>query len=254
MPWERREDNGICYYRSCLLASFSWLRQAFSTRVPAPGTTGVDAERTVGIKDQTGLADYFALFGLTFDRVQMVKQVHGDGVLVVDEPQSGKELPAADGMITNRSGVGLVTVHADCVPVVLVDPVRRVIGAVHAGWKGTLAGIVPKTIARMEEEYGSRAVDCWAAIGPAIGGCCYRVSPERINLFREKWPLLDLTKASKESILDLAAINRRFLEDLGVKPGHIDQAGLCTACQGADFYSFRRGQATGRMLSLIVMK
>lgn len=254
MPWERREDNGICYYRSRLLAAFSWLGQAFSTRGPARESTGVGAEKATGIKDRTETAGFFRLFGLTPDRVQMVKQVHGDGVLVVEEPRSGEELPVADAMITNRLGVGLATIHADCVPVVLVDPVRRVIGAVHAGWKGTLAGIVPKTLARMEAEYGSRPADCWAAIGPAIGACCYRVSPERIKLFQEKWPQLDLAGAYQEAVLDLAAINRQFLEDLGVAPGHIDQAGLCTSCQSADFYSFRREQTTGRMLSLIVMK
>ncbi|HBT16869.1 MAG TPA: hypothetical protein DEB05_07950, partial [Firmicutes bacterium] len=68
------------------------------------------------------------------------------------------------------------TVHADCVPALVVDPVHRAIAAVHAGWKGTLAGIVQKTVRQMGKRYGSEPVDCWAAIGPAIGDCCYRVS------------------------------------------------------------------------------
>lgn len=254
MPWECREDNGIRYYRSRLLAAFPWLRQAFSTRSPLSGgaETEEKAEKTAGVNGCAELAGFFNLFGLTPDRVQMVKQVHGDGVLVVDEPR--KELVEADAMITNRPGVGLATIHADCVPVVLVDPVRRVIGAVHAGWKGTLAGIVPKTMARMAAEYGSRPADCWAAIGPAIGPCCYRVSRERIALFQEKWPHLDWTGANEKGVLDLAAINQQLLENLGVAPGRIDQAGLCTSCQAGDFYSFRRERTARRMLSLIVMK
>ncbi|HEY8392216.1 MAG TPA: peptidoglycan editing factor PgeF [Capillibacterium sp.] len=256
MSWECQEDNGIRYYRSRQLARFPWLWQAFSTRGPVAGETGKgeETEGTAGVKEQATAAGFFNLFGLTPDRVQMVKQVHGDRVLVVDEPRPGEELPPADAMITNRPGVGLVTIHADCVPVVLVDPVRRVIGAVHAGWKGTLAGIVPKTVARMAAEYGSRPADCWAAIGPAIGACCYRVSPERIKLFQEKWPWLDLAVASRETVLDLVGINQQLLEKIGVAPGRIDRAGLCTSCQAADFYSFRRDQTTKRMLSLIMMK
>ena len=157
-------------------------------------------------------------------------------------------------MITNRPGVGLATIHADCVPVVLVDPVHRVIAAVHAGWKGTLAGIVRKTVARMETEYGSVPEECFAAIGPAIGSCCYRVPPERIALFTEKWPEFDFGPSQQESTLDLALINQKFLENCGYVPEQIDNARLCTACHHTEFYSFRRDQATGRMLSLVVMK
>ncbi|HHT49330.1 MAG TPA: peptidoglycan editing factor PgeF [Firmicutes bacterium] len=247
MPWEQREVNGVRYYRSQLLAQFPWLEQGFSTRAPVSPVTKPGVEEEYRRR-------FFALFGLTPDRIQMVRQVHGDRVLVIDRPQPGLELPEADAMITNQPGVGLATIHADCVPVVLVDPVRRVIAAVHAGWKGTLAGIVGQTIKRMEAEYGSKPADCWAAIGPAVGSCCYRVSRERIKLFQEKWPGLDWRAAEKRGVLDLAALNQQCLEKLGVRPARIDPARLCTACRDTDFYSFRREQTARRMLSLIMMK
>lgn len=248
MVWQVQESNGIRYCRSQLLAAFPWLRQGFSTRDPAPA-----------VGDEAGAAQeyrrrFLALFQLTPEQTQMVKQVHGDTVLTVDELRPGTELPEADAMITNRPGVGLATIHADCVPVVLVDPVRRVIAAVHAGWKGTLAGIVRKTVARMEAEYGCVPEECWAAIGPAIGSCCYRVPPERIALFAAKWPEFDFGVSQQDSTLDLALLNQKFLENCGLRPERIDNARLCTACRPTDFYSFRRERATGRMLSLVVMK
>ncbi|NLW60667.1 MAG: peptidoglycan editing factor PgeF [Firmicutes bacterium] len=248
MAWEIQESNGVRYCRSQLLAAFPWLKQGFSTRCPVPET------RAEAEAEQEYRRRFLALFQLTPDQTQLVKQVHGDTVLIVAEPRPGQELPEADAMITNRPGVGLATVHADCVPVVLVDPVHRVIAAVHAGWKGTLAGLVRKTVARMGAEYGSVPEECYAAIGPAIGSCCYRVPPERIALFTEKWPEFAFAVSRQEATLDLPLINQKFLENCGLRPEHIDNARLCTACHHRDFYSFRREQATGRMLSLVVMK
>lgn len=248
MAWQVRESNGIRYCRSKMLAAFPWLQQGFSTRCSAPG-----AREEAGAEEEYRRR-FLAIFQLAPDQTQLAKQVHGDTVLIIDQLQPGKELPEADAMITNRPGVGLATIHADCVPVVLVDPVHRVIAAVHAGWKGTLAGIVRKTVARMGEEYGSVPAECYAAIGPAIGSCCYRVPPERIALFAEKWPEFDFAAFQEESTLDLALINQQFLENCGFRPEQIDNARVCTACHHTDFYSFRRERATGRMLSLIVMK
>ncbi|NLM36637.1 MAG: peptidoglycan editing factor PgeF [Firmicutes bacterium] len=248
MTWQLVESNGIRYCRSQLLADFPWLQQGFSTRDQAPGG------RAAAETEQEYRRRFFGLFQLTPEQTQLVKQVHGDTVLKVEELRPGKEWPEADAMITNRPGIGLATVHADCVPVILVDPVHRAIAAVHAGWKGTLAGIIRKTVARLGVEYGSVPAECYAAIGPAIGSCCYRVSPERVALFAEKWPELDLTASRQESTLDLALINQKFLENCGFPPEQIDNARLCTACHHGDFYSFRREQVTGRMLSLVVMK
>lgn len=248
MAWQLVESNGIRYCRSQLLAAFPWLKQGFSTRNQAPGVPA-DAEAEAEYRRR-----FLGLFGLSPAQTQLVKQVHGDTVLKVEQLRPGKELPEADAMITDRPGIGLATIHADCVPVILVDPVHRVIAAVHAGWKGTLAGIVRKTVARMEAEYGSVPAECYAAIGPAIGSCCYRVPPERVALFAEKWPELDLIVSRQESTLDLALINQKFLENCGLLPAKIDNARLCTACHHTAFYSFRREQATGRMLSLVVMK
>ncbi|HBR29223.1 MAG TPA: peptidoglycan editing factor PgeF [Firmicutes bacterium] len=260
MAWQRREDNGISYYYSELLTRFSWLAQGFSARWPELKVTERSTKGSIGeLTEKEAEAEnrrhFLAVFGLTADQTWLLKQVHGDVILAVEGPPSpGTTRPEADALVTNGRGVGLATIHADCVPVVLVDPVRRVIGAVHAGWKGTLAGIAPKTLDVMAAKYGSVPSDCFAAIGPAIGPCCYRVTPERVALFQKKWPQLDWEASRSNSTLDLPRINQELLVDYGLKPTRIEQSQLCTACRRADFYSFRREQTGQRMLSVVVMK
>ena len=251
MAWQRQEEQGIRYYRSSLLAGLPWLVHAFSTRGTGKAPEG---EENAGTDQAEERRRFFALFRLSPAQVRMVKQVHGTAVHVVAKAAGGEQTPEADALVTNLPGVGLATVHADCVPVLIVDPVRRAIAAVHAGWKGTLAQIVPKTLAQMEREYGTVPEDCWAAIGPAVGACCYRVSAERYKLFQESGLAAGLIEQDGIYALDLAAINRHYLRALGVPDERIDPANLCTACHPEVFYSYRREQTTGRMLSLIAIK
>jgi YfiH family protein len=256
MAWQRQEDNGISYYYSELLTRFPWLRQGFSARWPQLKVGSLeDNPEELAEKEAAYRRRFLTLFGLKADQTWLVTQVHGDAVLSVDgPPPPGTTRPEADALVTNGRGVGLATVHADCVPVVLVDPVRRIVGAVHAGWKGTLAGIVLKTLGVMTAKYGSIPADCFGAIGPAIGPCCYQVNQDRVDLFQKKWPQLDWEAARSNSTLDLSQINHDLLVEGGLEPTRIEQARSCTACQRADFYSFRREQTGLRMLSIVVMK
>ena len=252
MAWLLREEQGIKYYRSSLLAGLPWLVHAFSTRGAGKRPEGGDG---VGLADQQAeRRRFFALFQLSFTQVYMVNQVHGADVITVEKTAAWDPTPEADGLLTNLPGVGLATVHADCVPVLIVDPVRRAIAAIHAGWKGTLAQIVPKALQQMSREYGTVPEDCWAAIGPAIGACCYRVSAERFKLFQKSCPEVGLIEQDGIYALDLVAINHHYLRSMGLSDARIDPANLCTSCQREDFYSYRREQTTGRMLSLIAIK
>lgn len=259
MTWQLQEDNGIKYYRSTLLAAFPWLAHGFSTRWVSK-EQGVDSG--LGSENATDEAEseeekrrrFFALFQLSLEQVHMVQQVHGDVVIAVEETAGRGPTQEADGLMTNLPGVGLATVHADCVPVLLVDPVRRVIAAVHAGWKGTLAGIVPKALQQMSRKYGSVPETCWAAIGPAIGACCYPVSCERFRMFQNLSSSVGLVEQDGSYALDLVAINYHYLLGQGLPAERIDPANLCTACHGEDFYSYRREQTTSRMLSVIALK
>ena len=258
MAWQLQVINGMRYYHSQLLAGLPWLVHGFSTRWGQRGEVWIDFNLGYGLGESAEVTEhrrrFFALFQLTAGQVHTVKQVHGDEIITVDNINANGELLEADGLMTNLSGVGLATVHADCVPALVVDPVHRAIAAVHAGWKGTLAGIVQKTVRQMGKRYGSEPVDCWAAIGPAIGDCCYRVSRERFRLFQTTWPEVELLTSGEGYSLNLEKINYHHLVNSGLRTENIDCANLCTSCQVESFYSYRREQETGRMLSLVALK
>jgi len=192
-------------------------------------------------------------------RFVSVLQVHGDEIHTVECPADhGWENfdPAirADALLTDLPGVVLTILTADCVPILLYDPVCRVIGAVHAGWKGSHLEIVGKTIRKMTEHYGSRPEEILAAIGPAIGGCCYEVGPEVAEHFREIPGALFPAEGTR-SRLDLKTVNRRQLLEAGVRSTHIEVSPVCTACEHEDFFSYRReGGCDGRFMSCIMIE
>jgi YfiH family protein len=129
---------------------------------------------------------------------------------------------------------------ADCVPLLLVDPRHRAVAAVHAGWRGTVAGIAQRAVAALGTQFGVRAGDLHAAIGPAIGKCCYEVGAEVAAQFG----------LNGRAHIDLAEEVRRQLEAAGVGVQRIYVAGLCTKCRADEFHSFRRdGAAAGRLYS-----
>jgi polyphenol oxidase len=207
-----------------------------------------------------------------------LRQIHSDVVCVVSKPP--EPAPQADAGISSRAGFFLGIQTADCVPILLADPRRRVVAAVHAGWRGTLSRIVVKTLGRMQLEFGTNPEDVLAALGPAIGPCCYEVGPEvaqaflgqfahaaewfegpfdRLSSGEEPNPLPWLTmmppghEPPPERVqLDLRAANRRQLVGAGVRPRNIAVSPLCTSCRGDLFFSYRKeGPATGRMMSVI---
>jgi YfiH family protein len=191
-------------------------------------------------------------------RVVTVHQVHGMEVLVLDQrsaryPKSSNDAHGYDAIVTNQPGV-LVTVEtADCVPILLLDPVRGVSAAVHAGWRGTLGGIVPKTVAVMQNRFGCSLRSIRAAIGPSIGVCCYEVNGPVLGPMKRSFPywaeVVEDVKGTKAR-LDLRGFNRRQLEEVGIGPARIETVNLCTACHPDLFYSYRRdGASTGRMSS-----
>jgi len=205
-----------------------------------------------------------------------LRQIHSNVSLLVAE-QSGPEQSGApfsrfltpegraacegDGLLTAMPGVLLGIQTADCVPVLVVDPHRRAVAGFHAGWRGTAARIVEQGIAQMCREFGSRAEDLLAAIGPSIGSCCYTVGEEALTQFRSNFSYAeDLFGPSPEDPslrrLDLWEANRRQLLVAGVPAGQITVLGECTGCAGMPvgrrYFSHRCEQGrTGRMMSAI---
>ena len=182
-------------------------------------------------------------------------QVHSADVVVADAPRGEKDhLGKADALVTDRPEVTLFLRFADCVPILLYDPRRKVVGLVHAGWKGTLLKVPARAVAVMAERYGSRPADIWAGIGPSIGPCHYEIGPDVMGLARRAFPTGDgmLLPVDGRWHLDLWAANARALREAGLEAGQIEIGQVCTACRPDEFYSHRaEGSKTGRFGALI---
>lgn len=202
--------------------------------------------------------------GIEPDRVVTCRQVHGDRVLPVTAAMMGQGMwaydaavPAADAMVTDAAGVALLQFFADCVPVLLVDPLRRVIAISHAGWRGTVAKVAQKTALFMQYNYGSRLADCLVGIGPSIGPCCYEVDEVVAQEVRRQfgtWRELLTPHGSNRWLLDLWQANRQQLQEIGIPSENIQTSGVCTACNMTLYFSHRREKGlTGRMGALIAL-
>lgn len=264
ISWFMQEINGIKIYRSELLSGLDWLEYGFSTR-----SGGVSIDPYDSLNMGLGIGDdpkrvkinrerFFALLGITAERVFSLRQVHSNRVLPAPDLTEAERFrrEEADGLVTDAPGIGLATVHADCAPVVIADPVRRAVAVIHAGWRGALEGIVTCAVKALEEKWGAKPERLLATIGPTIGPCCYQVSKERYQLFHGASFLTESAEIPVGDYrLDLAAICRAQLRRAGLRPEGIEVAKICTSCEEKEFFSYRRDQGrTGRMLSLTVLK
>ncbi|MDP3936681.1 MAG: peptidoglycan editing factor PgeF [Deltaproteobacteria bacterium] len=191
--------------------------------------------------------------GLDGCTITTMKQVHGDAILDVAETRV-KTAGEADAMASGTPGVFLAVQTADCVPALVVDPVRRVCAAVHAGWRGALAGIAGKAVAHLRDHYGCDPADVRVAFGPAIGRCCFEVGPEVIAAFEKKMgETFDayVDRKGEKGRVDLRGLVARQLTDAGLRAGHLETVGGCTFCSEKEFFSYRRdGKTEGRQITL----
>ena len=187
-----------------------------------------------------------------FHELRTLSQVHGRAVVRAEDVESGA---AADAVITDRPGLLLGVQSADCVPVLLWDERRGAVGAVHAGWRGTAAGVTAAALRAMRDRYGTRAADVQALIGPAIGPCCYEVGDEVREALERVAPGAGAPAgrgANGGATVDLWRANRLGLEAAGVEPERILLVAQCTRCRADLYPSFRReGPGCGRILSFI---
>jgi YfiH family protein len=177
-----------------------------------------------------------------------VWQIHSANVVRTDSPRGGRPMQQADAIITDSPGVVLFMRFADCVPILLFDPMRRAVGLVHAGWLGTLRDVTSKTVQAMASAFGSRPADLVACIGPSIAAHHYPVGPEVVERVREVFGSRSgehLVFFNAKPHFDLWSANERLLRVQGVT--HIEHSGICTACHLQDWYSHRgEGGRTGR--------
>ena len=197
--------------------------------------------------------------------VVQAHQVHGCEVALIDRPGITREaLEGYDALVTNIPGVAIGVRTADCIPVLLYDPVRSVVAAVHAGWRGTLARISREVIFRMGQEYGTDANDLKAVIGPGICGECFQVGEEVAASFRDAgFPIDAIYRWNGAKVegdmrtghhINLPEANRRILIEEGVDPANIIVSGICTY-ETVSLYSARReGRECGRNINAIMLK
>jgi hypothetical protein len=192
--------------------------------------------------------------GIHDGRIITMKQIHGDQIIDVKD-RNIKEAGEGDGMKTGEKEAFLGILTADCVPILLVAPEEKIVAVVHAGWRGTLAGIAPKTVRLLNSQHGISPDAIEAALGPAIGPCCYEVKEDVSRPLVERWGKiaeLCVDHRDGKTYLDLRRLNRAILEQAGVRSQQIYQVGPCTSCAPDEFFSYRREKkATGRQISFI---
>jgi polyphenol oxidase len=282
--WTEKNIHGVKILQVPALTKLPWLIHAFSTR--PGGVSELNGQHVLNLS----FTDWDARENVQENRRRFqtaagaknlpliaLKQIHSDVIQVFDtapgEPCKG------DASITNHPGLLLAMQTADCVPILLVDPKKRAIAAIHAGWRGTLARIVTKTIGLMQMHYATRPSDLLAAIGPSIGPCCYEVgtevatqflsqfhdAPDYFDEFRtgdEPNPIQWLNMMPpghqpppKGVLLDLRKANRSQLLAAGLRPQNIHTSDLCTACRPDLLFSYRKeGPHAGRLMSVIALR
>ncbi|MBI4164471.1 MAG: peptidoglycan editing factor PgeF, partial [Acidobacteria bacterium] len=292
---------GLTLARSSALARWPWLVHAFSTRVGGQsrgacrglnlGFVESDTRKNV----EQNRSSFFEALGAPSFALADLKQTHSTHIFHIvrgdagevryipagsSEPlPSGGKAPSGDALVTSQSGMLLSIRTADCHPILLVDSRQRVIAAVHAGWRGTLARIAEKTVGVMRAAFGSNPGNLTAAIGPGIQACCYAVGEEVVaafhgrferseqffkpvpvdqeaaalaakypNVFLSPFPPGHAPMAQAAAHLDIGAALRHQLVDAGLTPSMIHTSNLCTACRTDLFFSHRKeGSRTGRM-------
>lgn len=256
--WFRQVLQGFAFYR-CREFNDGRLIQAVSTR-----SCGNLALHTGDQPEQVALrrTKILAALGVNKERLVTAVQTHGTRIRVVDDSAAGAgaldystALPDTDGLITATPGLILSIFTADCLPVFIYDPLTPAIGLVHAGWRGTLHGIVPKAVEEMKRVFGTISDRCLVALGPGICSSCFRVGPDLAEEFAALRPESVIHDPSaSEFRVDLVQFNQWLLQQAGIRPERIIPSGFCTACEVGDFYSYRAEHGTdGRVISILAL-
>ncbi len=224
----------------------SQVRHFFGTRRHA---TAIDLEVGVPLQGIQGAA--------SSSWTLSVKQVHGTEALVVDRTLAPTDrfVGGWDALVTDQPGIMVAVRTADCVPILMHDPKRRVVAAIHAGWRGAVAGIVPKTLALLQARFGSSPEHMQISIGPSAGVCCYEVDEPVLNSLRRQfsgWEKVIRNRGGRKARLDLKALVKAQACAFGASPQSITTVNLCTICHADLFFSYRReGKVNGTMVSAI---
>lgn len=234
------------------LSALSGVRHAFFARLGGV-SNGIYASLNGGIgsNDAPGhvaenRARMAAALGVPADRLLNAYQTHSAQVAIIDAPWAPQQRPHVDALVTRRPGLAIAVTTADCGPVLLADENARVVGAAHAGWRGAAGGVIEATIVAMED-CGAERERIVAALGPMIRQSSYEVGPELVAAFRTQNAANERFFApasrAEHALFDLAGYIAMRLAAAGIR--HIEDLGLCTYCDPARFFSYRRSAHLG---------
>jgi len=255
------------YLQSTLLSDCDFLVNAFCTR---RGGASQDEYKSLNMSFREGDEEFRVLqnwdrlataFAIPMEQFLVVNQVHGDAIFVI-KPHgsyfSSRDELNYDAIVTTRANLAICIKTADCVPVSVVDKVKKVIAVVHAGWRGSALGISAKVIELMQNQYRSQPQDILVAIGPSIGRCCYEIDQATADAFRKQNNhelFLQQGKKKDKWMLDLVEANRSQILEAGIPESNIEVAGFCTTCNQDMFFSHRgSGGITGRQINFMMIK
>ncbi len=195
------------------------------------------------------------LIGYDLNRLTHMRQIHSDEIVIVDETFTFERPPECDALITELIERPLMVMTADCTPILLYDPIKQVVAAIHAGRAGAFKDIVTKTITKMQEHFQSDSVDIIAVLGPSIGVCCYEVD-SKIDAEASSLGLgFAIRKEQGRYFLDVNMILKKQLSKAGVLPSNLEEIDQCSSCQNESLFSYRAdGKKTGRMAAVIGLK
>jgi YfiH family protein len=257
--------------QSDLLGAFPGVRHAITHRVAGMG----QADGNIGFSAPRDRVDawemrqrWCAAVGLRAEHLVTLGQVHGHVAHMAMATHAGwgakpgsRQIGHGDALVTDAAGPVLLTLHADCQPVLFVDPARHghgpAVAVAHAGWRGTVADVVGSTLASMRQRCGTRVGDVHVYLGPAIGPCCYEVGDEVAAAWQDMAgsdTAVALAERDGSRWFSLTAGNAWLLERAGVLPAHIERSPICTRCQGEQWFSHRgQGPHTGRFGAMIAL-
>ena len=264
----KREKNGVIYYTIPSFDRTKLVKHLFSTRIKGFSKPPFDS-LNLGINREDSIdavrKNYeiiCKLLDISIDSIAFSNQVHGTDIRIVDKSHTAKKISfnknneeGIDGLITDERGITLCTFYADCVPLYFLDPVKKVIGLAHAGWRGTAGKIAAKITDKMIDLYNCLPKDILVGIGPSIGPCCYEVGENVFKTFNENFTKLEkllISKGDNKWYLNLWEANMLILKGRGILQKNIIISKLCTSCNNDKFYSYRKEDGeTGRMAAVI---
>ncbi len=271
-PVFREVETDTPFLEYPLLADTGVVRHGFSTRLGGVSEgcySSLNLSFTRGDSEDAVRENYrriAAAIGVKCENMVFSQQTHTINVRVVTEQDRGMgftrpvEYTDVDGLVTNVPDICLVTFYADCVPLYFVDPVKRVIGLSHSGWRGTVGKIGKETVRMMRQQFGSNPADILAAIGPSICMDCYEVSEDVILKFRENfagvyWKDLFYKKENGKYQLDLWKANEIVFAEAGILPEHMAVTNVCTHCNSNLLYSHRTmGDKRGNLAAFLALR